>query len=210
MRFDVKKHLGAVKRSVASLERDGRAARAITLARSYPTTAGDLWDALTNPERIPHWFLPISGELELGGRFQFEGNAGGEITACEPPSHVALTWEFGEFVSWVEVGVSDDGTGRARLTLTHVQHTSDHWSQYGAGATGVGWEMGLLGLALHLADPTSPKPDPAEFAASADGRALLVGSGEAWGEAAIAGGTDPETARARARRTTAFYTGESP
>ena len=207
MRFDVKKHLGAVNRSVASLERDGRAARAITLARNYPTTAGDLWDALTNPERIPRWFLPISGVLELGGRFQFEGNAGGEITACEPPSDVALTWEFGESVSWVEVGVSDDGTGRARLTLTHIQHTSDHWTQYGAGATGVGWEMGLVGLALHLADPTAPKPDPAEFAASADGRALLVGSSEAWGEAAIAGGTDPDTARGRAGRTTAFYTG---
>lgn len=207
MRFDVKKHLGAVNRSVASLERDGRAARAITLARSYPTRAGDLWDALTNPERIPRWFLPISGELEPGGRFQFEGNAGGEITACEPPSDVALTWEFGESVSWVEVGVSEDGADRARLTLTHIQHTSDHWTQYGAGATGVGWEMGLVGLALHLADPTAPKPDPAEFAASADGRALLVGSSEAWGEAAIAGGTDPDTARGRAGRTTAFYTG---
>lgn len=207
MRFDVKKHLGAVNRSVASLERDGRAARAITLARSYPTRAGDLWDALTNPERILRWFLPISGELEPGGRFQFEGNAGGEITACEPPSDVALTWEFGESVSWVEVGVSEDGADRARLTLTHIQHTSDHWTQYGAGATGVGWEMGLVGLALHLADPTAPKPDPAEFAASADGRALLVGSSEAWGEAAIAGGTDPDAARGRAGRTTAFYTG---
>lgn len=210
MHFDVKRHLGAVERSVASLERDGRAARAITLARSYSTRAGDLWDALTSPERIPHWFLPISGELELGGRFQFEGNAGGLVTACEPPSHFEVTWEFGGLVSWVEVGVSEEGAGQARLTLTHIQHTSDHWSKYGAGATGIGWEMGLLGLALHIADPTAPKPDPAEFAASADGRALLVGSGEAWGEAAIAGGTDPETARERAARTTAFYTGGSP
>ncbi len=207
MRFDVKKHLGAVERSVASLERDGRAARAITLVRSYPTTPRDLWDALTSPERIPRWFLPISGELEPGGRFQFEGNAGGEITACEPPSHFEVTWEFGGLVSWVEVDVSEEGADQAWLTLTHIQHTSDHWTQYGAGATGVGWEMGLVGLALHLADPTAPRPDPAEFAASADGRALLVGSSEAWGEAAIAGGTDPETARGRAARTTAFYTG---
>ena len=210
MHFDVKQHLGAVNRSVASVERDGRVARAITLARIYRTTAGDLWDALTNPERIPRWFLPISGELELDGRFQFEGNAGGLVTACEPPSHFEVTWEFGGLVSWVEVDVSEEGAGQARLTLTHIQHTSDHWSQYGAGATGVGWEMGLMGLALHLADPTAPKPDAAEFAASADGRALLVGSSEAWGEAAIAGGTDPETARERAGRTTAFYTGGSP
>lgn len=210
MHFDVKKHLGAVERSVASLELDGRPARAITLSRVYSTRAGDLWDALTSPERIGRWFLPVSGELELGGRFQFEGNAGGLITACEPPSRFEVTWEFGGLVSWVEVDVSEEGAGRARLTLAHIQHTSDHWTQYGAGATGVGWEMGLLGLALHLADPTAPKPDAVEFAASPDGRALLVGSSEAWGEAAIAGGTDPDTARERAGRTTAFYTGESP
>ena len=207
MHFDVKQHLGAVERSVSSSDREGRAARTVTLSRSYPTDIQELWDAITRPERIPRWFLPISGDLEPGGRYQFEGNAGGVITACEPPSRLELTWEFGEFVSWVELRVSEDGADRARLTLTHIQHTSDHWSQYGAGATGVGWEMGLLGLALHLADPAAPKPDTAEFAASPDGRALMVGSSEAWGEAAIAGGTDPDTARARAGRTTAFYTG---
>ena len=36
MEFDVKRHLGAVERSVSSLERDGQPARAVTLARSYP------------------------------------------------------------------------------------------------------------------------------------------------------------------------------
>ena len=207
MHFDVKQHLGAVERSVSSPAREGRAARTVTLSRSYPTDIQELWDAITRPDRIPRWFLPISGDFEPGGRYQFEGNAGGEIEACEPPSRLELTWEFGEFVSWVEVRVSEDGADRARLTLTHIQHASDHWSQYGAGATGVGWEMGLLGLALHLADPAAPKPDTAEFAVLPDGRALLVGSSEAWGEAAIAGGTDPDTARARAGRTTAFYTG---
>ena len=115
MGFDFESYLGAVERSVASLERDGRPARAITLSRSYPTTACDLWDAVTNGERIPRWFLPIQGKLEPGGRFQFEGNAGGAITACEPPARLALTWEFGGDVSWVEVRIADDGAGGARL-----------------------------------------------------------------------------------------------
>ena len=122
MGFDVESHLGAVERSVSSLERDGQPARAVTLARSYATTVEDLWDAVTNGERIPRWFLPISGELEPGGRYQLEGNAGGAIAACEPLSHFALTWEFGGDVSWVEVSVSDDGAGRAQLTLTHIAH----------------------------------------------------------------------------------------
>ncbi len=194
---------------MSSLERGGQPACAVILSCSYPTTAPDLWDALTNRERILRWFLPISGELEPGGRYQFEGNAGGVITACEPPSRLALTWEFGEQVSWVEVRVSNDEAGQARLTLTHTQQVSEHWVQYGPGATGVGWEMGLVGLAMHLAQPDAPKPDAAEFATSPNGKALITSSSEAWGEAAIAGGADPGDARAAANRTTAFYTGSA-
>ena len=159
-------------------------------------------------ERIPRWFLPISGRLEPGGRYQFEGNAGGVITVCEAPSRLGVTWEFGGDVSWVEVHVSDDGAGRARLTLTHTAHHADQWDEYGPGATGVGWEMGLMGLALHLADPTAPKADENAFAASAGGKALITGSSEGWGQAAVAAGTDPAAAAAAARNTTAFYTGE--
>ena len=69
--------------------------------------------------------------------------------------------------------------------------------------------MGLLGLALHITRPREPKPDAMEFAASRDGKALIVGSSERWGEAAVGGGEDPEAARVAARRTAAFYTGES-
>ena len=208
MEFDVEGHLGAVLRSAASPERDGRPARAVTLARGYATTVDDLWDAVTNRERIPRWFLPVSGDLEPGGRYQLEGNAGGVISACEPRSRLALTWEFGGDVSWVEVSFSAAGASRARLALTHTTHLSEHWNQYGPGAAGVGWEMGLLGLALHLAQPDAPKPDDAAFAASRDGKAFITGSSDRWGQAAVAAGTDPAAARAAARRTTAFYTGE--
>jgi uncharacterized protein YndB with AHSA1/START domain len=208
MQFDVEGHLGAVERSVSTLERDGRPTPAVTLSRSFETTVEDLWDAVTSGERIPRWFLPISGELKLGGRFQLEGNAGGAIETCEPPSRLALTWEFGGEVSWVEVTVADAGAGRARLTLMHTQHLTSPWETYGPGATGVGWEMALLGIAIHIAQPDAPKPDEAAFAASADGRALIIGSSEGWERAAVAAGTDPAAAHAAATRTAAFYTGE--
>ena len=141
MDFEVQGHLRAAERSVSSLERDGQPARAVTLSRSYPTTVEDLWDALTRGERIARWFLPISGDLELGGRYQLEGNAGGVIRTCERPAHLALTWEFGGDVSWVEARLSDDGAGRARLTLTHTALLSPHWDEYGPGATGVDFEV---------------------------------------------------------------------
>ena len=38
---EVEDHLGAVERTVSSLERDGKPARAVTLARSYKTTVED-------------------------------------------------------------------------------------------------------------------------------------------------------------------------
>ena len=209
MNLDVEEHLDATERSVSVLERDGQPARAVILSRSYHKSLEDLWDAVTTSERLARWFLPVSGELRPGGRYQLEGNAGGAITACGRPWHFALTWEFGGDVSWVEVRFSQGGAGRARLKLTHTQRLSEHWSRYGPGATGVGWELGLLGLAFHLADPDAPKPDEVAFAASPDGKAFIRGSGEGWGQAAVASGEDPDAARAAARRTIAFYTGES-
>ena len=208
MEFDFEYHLEAVERSVSSLERDGRPARAVTLSRGYATSVEDLWDAVTNPGRIPRWFLPVSGELEPGGRYQLEGNASGEITACVRPSHFALTWEFGGDTSWVEVSLSDEGAGCASLTLTHTAHLSEQWDEYGPGAVGVGWDLGLLGLAFHVAQPDEPKPDDAAFAASPSGKAFVRGSSVGWRQAAISSGTDPDAADAAARRTAAFYTGE--
>ena len=208
MQFDFEESLSAVERSVAFLDRDGQPASAVTLARTYAAPVGDLWDAVTSADRIPRWFLPISGNLELGGNYQLEGNAAGRITDCHPPDSYAITWEFGGFVSWVDVQVSDDGPGRAGFTVTHTAHLSEHWDTYGPGATGVGFEMGLLGLDMHLSNPDQPKPDPMDFAMSTDGRALLVRSSQAWGEAAVVAGTDPAHARAAAARTAAFYTGE--
>jgi len=209
MNFDVETNLSAVQRSVLSLEMDEQPARAVTISRIFATTPDDLWDALTNSERIPRWFLPVSGELQLGGRYQLEGNAGGEITACEPQSHFALTWEFGDDVSWVEVSLSDEGSDRTPLMLTHTQRLSEHWSEYGPGATGVGWELALLGLDFHIAQPAAAKPDEAAFAASPDVKAIMAGSSEGWAQAAIVAGDDPDAARAAARRTAAFYIGES-
>ena len=209
MELDIAGHLGAVERSVSELEVEGRPARSITLTRTFSTTVDDLWDALTNGERIPRWFLPISGELALGGRYQFEGNAGGVITACERPSHVAVTWEFDGDVSWVEVRLSGDEPGGARLTLTHTMRLTDQWDTYGPGATGVGWEGGLLGLALHFGSPDDAISDPTGFALSEEGQAFYRGASEAWGQADIDAGTDPATARAAAGQTAAFYTGEA-
>ena len=69
----------------------GKAALVGIAVREYPTTVEDLWEAITVPERIARWFLPVEGDLKLGGRYQLKGNAGGTITRCEPPQALDLT-----------------------------------------------------------------------------------------------------------------------
>ena len=79
----------ATRRSVTSTTAvDGRDAKQIVAERTYPAPAADVWDALTNTERLPRWFAPVSGDLHLGGRYAIEGNASGTITvvrAAPPP-----------------------------------------------------------------------------------------------------------------------------
>ena len=170
------------------------------LAARFSADSATLWEAITNPGRLARWFAPV--HLEPGNRFRIEGNASGRILACESPSHLALTWEFGGEVSWVEARIAG-----GELTITHTSRPSEHGEKFGPGATGVGWELTFLGLSRHLAD--APCLDEAAFAGSEEGRAFLRASAEAWGRAAIAAGTKPEEALAAAARTAGFYTGES-
>lgn len=209
MDFDPQTNLEATTRVVVPHDRDGKPAAHVTIFRTFDVAVDDLWGAVTNPDRIPLWFSSVSGDLESGGRFQIENNAGGSIVECEVNSHYSLTWEIWGDVSWVEVRLADEGNGQTRLTLTHTHHISPHWDTYGPGATGVGWEMAFLGLSLYLSDPTFEKPDPEAFALSPEGVAIITGSSNAWADSYIAAGADRSQAEAAARQTTAFYTGQS-
>lgn len=213
MDLDPTRLVGSVNRELSTREVDGRPAKVVTATRSYDTTPDDLWDALTNPERIPRWFLPVSGDLRPGGHYQLEGNANGKILECEPPSRLGVTWEMHGETSWVTVDLADEEPGRTQLRLEHVAHIPDEmWDQFGPGAAGAGWDQALVGLERHLVTG-GKQVDPEEWMAwlqSDDGRAFLQGTSDAWCEASIAAGTDPEAARAAAERTAAFYRGEGP
>ncbi|MES5483446.1 SRPBCC family protein [Bradyrhizobium sp. INPA03-11B] len=212
MKIDPVAYVGAVVREVAVRERDGKPARAAIATRSYDTDIADLWDALTNPERIPRWFLPVSGDLKLGGRYQFQGHAGGEITTCEPPHRLAVTWEAMGTVSWLTVTLADDGSRGTRLELEHLSLIEgDFWDRYGPGAVGVGWDLGLMGLALYLATAPGQLFDRAAAAAwpgSDDGKDFIRRSSADWCRASIKAGTDESAARRAEANTTAFYCGE--
>ena len=211
MSTDFATYIGVVTRVVESCQHDGRPARKVIARRSYDTGPDDLWDALTNETRLPRWFLPVSGDLRPGGKYQIKGNAGGTITHCEPPKSFSITWEYGGEVSWVTVTLAPERAGRTHLTLEHVAPVDDaRWDQYGPGAVGVGWDLTLLGLARHLESGKALDSEKEmEWLATPDGKDLIRRSSDDWGRASIAWGTDAAAARAAAQRTTAFYTGEA-
>ena len=158
--MDYGKAFGATFREVGRSERNGKPTRIVRASRTYPTNRTDLWSALTDKERIQRWFGDVSGNFELGGRFSIKDNADSEITACEPPKTLSLTWEFDSNISWVRVTV-EESKGGALLTLEHEMPTDEkseaHWEQYGPGATGVGWELAFLGLDVHIAAGSVPR-----------------------------------------------------
>jgi uncharacterized protein YndB with AHSA1/START domain len=206
--INVTQQINAVRREVGRRVLEPGEARTVTISQRYDAGIDDVWDACTNPQRIPRWFLPISGELRLHGRYQLEGNAGGTIQRCDPPRGFAATWEYGGEVSWIEVRLSIEPEGRTRLALEHIAHVDDQrWGEFGPGAVGVGWDMGLMGLAVHLVSGKVADPkESAAWVASAEGKQFMSLSSERWCEASIAAGTNPRDAQQAAKRTTTAYT----
>jgi uncharacterized protein YndB with AHSA1/START domain len=192
---DLLEELDRVRRTVRTGDE-----HVVSLQRTYDAPPEDVWDAVTNPERIPRWFLPVSGDLRLGGRFQLEGNAGGEIRVCDPPKRLTVTWEARGDTSLLSVTLAPAGDA-TELTLEHAVGDNEHWATFGPGAVGVGWDMALLGLALEFGGAERPQdaatdPRLPEFSRR---------SAKAWGQAHLAGGADEEVARAMAERTSEAY-----
>jgi uncharacterized protein YndB with AHSA1/START domain len=210
--IDIVREIEAVEREVGTGPIPAGEGHRVKLRRTYDAPIDDVWDALTNPERIGRWFLPISGDLRLGGRYQFEGNAGGTILACERPHRLRASWVIGDMAdgggaSEVEVRLTAAGEDSTTLELEHIAVVPDEmWTEYGPGAVGVGWEEGLLGLALHLRGGSVG--DPMAWQLSDEGRAYAGQSSQAWGRANEAAGADPETVARTVANTTAFYAPE--
>lgn len=209
--IDVTHQISSVDRRVGSRTLEAGEARTIVVSRVYDTHLDDLWDACTNPDRIPRWFLPVSGDLRPGGRYALQGNASGTIRRCEPPHSLDATWEFGGETSWVELRLAPEADDRTRFTLEHIAHVDDErWAQFGPGAVGLGWDGALLGLALYITTGAEmPEPEVVQaWLASDEGRRFHELGSQRWAEASIAAGTDPAEAEAAAARTTGAYTGE--
>ena len=187
--IDIPTQIGAIDRTVQRTHRpDGGENVTVLARRTYRAELEDMWSALTDPQRIARWFMPIGGDLRQGGSFQLEGNASGDILECDRPTRFRVT--FGGETSIVEIRLADLGDGTTAFELEHT--VPIEMAQSGAGAlfVGPGWDGGLLALGLHLAGVMAD--DPVAAASSPEALAFSAESVEAWTAAIRASGTATE------------------
>ena len=180
--FDLAEQLAALRRDV--VRDDDRGTVSVTLSRTYDADAEDVWDALTSPVRLPRWFYPVSGDLRVGGSFQLEGNAGGDIRRCDKPTWLQVT--FGNPDSVVDVRLTDTGA-TTTLELTHTVPVAMAGSGAGALYVGPGWDGAALGLDQYLRGQSIA--DPVEAANSPEVIEFNRGSISRWSEAIESSGT---------------------
>ena len=158
--------LTTVQRSMGNREIAEGAARTAVLRRRYDAPIDEVWNAITTPDRVDRFFLPLSGDLRAGGSFALQGQASGDILACDAPHLLRLQWtppgDRG-YSDQVEVRLTADGLDATWLELEHASVADVFRNDPDTGCYGVGtgWEGPLhyLGEYLRGALPDRPSTE---------------------------------------------------
>jgi len=183
--IDIRSQLDAIHRDVGQRAIEGGEGIGVLLRRTYEAPVDDVWDALTDPDRVVRWFYPVSGDLRVGGTFQLEGNAGGDILDCQPPTLLRVT--FGGPTSVVELRLSSPNETQTVLELEHTVPLEIAQSGAGALYVGPGWDGALMALDLYLHGAGAA--DPIEAANAPEAQEFSMGSVRAWSDVVEASGT---------------------
>lgn len=141
--------------------RSANGAGVVRIEDRYDTSVDDLWEALTDPDRLARWYGQVEGDLRPGGQFRTYIAADdiesiGHIEACEPPQRLLLrnreteeSYRRGQgappFDATTEATLTADGD-QTILTIEVRGMPLDKIAFYGAG-----WQIHCEHLAAHLA-----------------------------------------------------------
>ena len=141
--------------------RSADGAGVVCIEDRYDTDIDDLWEALTDPERLRRWYGVVDGDLRPGGEFRTYIAANdiesiGRVEACEPPRRLLLTsresdesYERGQGVppydQAIEATLTWDGD-RTILVIEARGMPLDKIAFYGAG-----WQIHAENLAGYIA-----------------------------------------------------------
>lgn len=126
----------------------------IRYVRHIDVSAQELWDSLTQPERIARWMQTESMSLEpnVGGAVHYywggSDRCDGIVTDFDPPRTLAYSWNEGANTSSVRFDIVER-EGGVELTLEHRTLTTDEIK-----GVGPGWHAHLdyLDAVLHHAN----------------------------------------------------------
>ncbi len=99
----------------------------ITTDLHLPHPPGQVWRALTEPERIADWLMPNDFRPVVGHRFTFttkpvppafDGTVHCEVLTLDPPRHLAYRWQGGPLDTEVHFRLEAEPGG----TLLHFEH----------------------------------------------------------------------------------------
>jgi uncharacterized protein YndB with AHSA1/START domain len=143
------------------IDHDGRPA--VCFRREFAQPVERVWDAITAPVDLAHWFpSKVRMEQRVGGTIEFYGDPNqpdarstGTILVYEPPKRLAFSWHASELHFTIEA----TGSAGCVLTLTDVLESRD-----AAARNAAGWTVCLGELGKHLAGQQSdgPHSDSAE------------------------------------------------
>ncbi|KNB51882.1 SRPBCC domain-containing protein [Streptomyces caatingaensis] len=182
--------INAAHREINSYPVSSGEGRSLLIRRTYDAPVEDVWDACTRPSRIGRWLAPVRGDFRIGGAFEVEGNASGQVLRCERPELLKVTWEYGRGAATeVEVRLARNPAGGTVFELRHasaaelVDELVRTEGLVGAVRNGAGWDLVLLGLDLFLHGDV---PDRAAWKDTPQVREFTIHSFRAWGDASRA------------------------
>ena len=102
----------------------------LVIERTYDAPIEKVWQALTDKEKMKHWYFDIpSFKPELGTEFTFEAGCEDDhsylhsckITALVPNEVIAYTWHYPGYDGMSEVRFElSDAAGKTHLRLIHT------------------------------------------------------------------------------------------
>ena len=128
---------------------------AVRFERQYPHSVDRVWQAVTEPAELGHWFpTNVALDLREGGemRFTFPNDEmepmDGKVTVLDPPRRFAFLWGEEE----LRIELEPEGTG---CVLTFV-NTFDELGK--AALVGAGWHVCLDRLESQLSGAAGEAP----------------------------------------------------
>lgn len=103
--------------------------QALVIERTYDAPVHQVWQALTDKEKMKQWYFDIPDfKPEVGAKFSFEAGCDDhkflhqcKVTEIIPNKKIAYTWQYPGYDGMSEVSFEITGdNGKTRLKLTHT------------------------------------------------------------------------------------------